>query len=361
MAHSRPSGRRRADAPARDGSAATRSLERLVAATAAPPAAWPLRITPMLATTAPGPFTRPGWLFELKFDGVRVLITRSRRLGLQLIGRRGRDMTALFPEIADAAAAIAAPDLVLDGELVAADPRGTGSFERLQQRLGLTNPRDIARSVGAIAVQVHAFDLLYAAGRDLRPVPLRTRKAILHHVLPSTGAIRFADHIEEHGELLFATAREHGGEGIVAKRTDSPYVCGRRSLDWLKIKVPRRASLMIVGYLPGRGGREPMGSLMLAWDRGDGLEYAGNVGSGLGPARIAALLPALQAAAREAPAFHPRGSLPRGVFVDPIFTADVQYSEITARGVLRQPILLAVHRATDAGARRATPPSRTTG
>src|SRR5262249_52953205 len=145
----------------------------------------------------------------------------------------------------------------------------------------------------------------------------------------------------EQGELFFEEASELGVEGIVAKRSDSLYVSGRRSRDWLKIKAPKTADLAVVGFVPGKGTRAPLGALMLAWRGDDGLVYAGNVGSGLNDTVIDAVLPQLQAAVRARPAFEFAEPLVRNaVFVEPALVAEVRFTEATERGLLRQPVFL---------------------
>ena len=329
----------------RDGVRRDAELASLAAAAGAPPARLPASaLKPMLADRAETAFTRAGWLFELKYDGIRLLIMRRAGGTPRLLARSGRDITATFPDIAAAATRLPADDFAIDGELIALDARGTGSFERLQQRLGLTNAWDVERAVAAVPVQVFAFDLLAAAGRDLRGLPLTTRKSLLRRLVPAQGIIRFADHIDTEGAALFDAAALHDVEGIVAKRADSPYRSGRRSAEWLKIKRPRSAAFAVVGYVPGKGSRTALGALMLAWRRGDGLVHAGNVGSGLSEARVAALLPTLHALTRAAPAFVPSADpLPRhAVFIEPRLSAVVRYTEVTERGMLRQPVLLEV-------------------
>jgi len=298
-------------------------------------------LSPMLAETAEAPFSRAGWVFELKYDGIRILIVREADKPVRLLARSGRNVTGTFPDVAAAAAHLPADAFAIDGELIAPDERGTGSFEMLQQRLGLTNPWDVARAAAEQPVQVYGFDLLAVAGYDLRNLPLAARKQMLQHLLPPVGVIRYADHIEEHGEMLFEEGCKHGVEGMVAKRADSTYVSGRRSRDWLKIKAPATAELAIVGFLPGKGRRAVLGALMLAWRRDDELVYAGNVGSGLNGGVIDQLLPALRAATRPTPAFTAVDPLARNaVFVEPQLVAEVRFTDTTERGVLRQPVFV---------------------
>ena len=141
--------------------------------------------------------------------------------------------------------------------------------------------------------------------------------------MPTRGVIRFADHIAEDGEAFFDAAAAHEVEGIVAKRADSPYRSGQRSRDWLKIKRPRHADLAVVGYVPGKGARAPLGALMLGWWRDGTLVHAGNVGSGLSETLVRSLLAALEPTRRATAAFEIGADpLPRGaVFVEPRLVA----------------------------------------
>ncbi|HUI25712.1 MAG TPA: DNA ligase D [Candidatus Kryptonia bacterium] len=299
-------------------------------------------LSPMLAETAPQPFSRAGWLFELKHDGVRALVVRATDGAVRLLSRSGRDVTATFPEVAKAAAHLPCGDFVLDGEIVALNERGVSSFERLQQRLGQTNAAAVARAAIEVPVVLYLFDLLAVAGYDLRALALTTRKDLLRRLIPAAGVLRYSDHIERDGEALFVATVEHELEGIIAKRADSRYVSGRRSRDWLKIKAQRTADLAVVGYLPGKGSRKDLGALMLAWRGDDGLEYAGNVGSGFDAKTIKTTLAQLESARRSQAAFEAvKGDLDRAaVFVEPELVAEVRYSEVTERGYLRQPVFL---------------------
>lgn len=326
----------------RDGIRRDAELAAAAATAGAPRAALPARaLSPMLAEVCDKAFTRPGWIFELKYDGIRVLIVRQDPGPPRLRARSGRDVTAQFPEIAAAAAHLPCASFVLDGELIALDERGTGSFERLQGRLGLVNAWDVERATASVPVQVFAFDILAVAGHDVRALPLTARKALLERLVPARGVIRYADHIDAAGEAFYDAASAHEVEGIVAKRADSPYRSGERSRDWQKIKRPRRGLLAIVGYVPGKGARSALGALMLGWWRDGTLVHAGNVGSGLGEGQVRALLAELAPARQPTPAFAAGADpLPRGaVFVEPRLVAQVRYTEVTERGMLRQPVL----------------------
>ena len=299
------------------------------------------KLRPMLAETGEEAFSDPGWLFELKYDGVRVL-AEKRGERVRLFARTGAERTATYPEVTRALGHLPVEHCVLDGELVVFDGPGAGSFERIQQRFTQSDPAQIARGEVEHPVVLQAFDCLAAAGFDLRRLPLAERKRILSLFTPRIGVVRFADHVEGDGEALFAMAESHGLEGVIAKRADSAYETGRRSRRWLKLKAPHTASLAIVGIVPGKGSRRSLGSVAVAWQRGEALRYAGNVGSGLDEATIERVLARADALAVDSPRFEGAPDpLPRGVrWLRPELVCDVRYTEVTSAGSLRQPVFL---------------------
>jgi bifunctional non-homologous end joining protein LigD len=299
------------------------------------------QLRPMLASAADEPFRRRGWWFELKYDGVRTL-AEKRGERVRLFARSGAERTAQYAEVANALRHLPVEDAILDGEIVAIDALGRSSFERIQRRFAPSDPETLARARREVPVAYFAFDLLAVAGHDLRELPLSARKALLARLAPRTGFIRLADHVEEDGIALFEAARQHGLEGVVAKRADGRYEAGRRTQSWLKLKVPRTQALAIAGSLPGRGSRGAVGSLLLAGRRGGEWVYLGNVGSGLRAEQLAALDAALEARRVARPPFSGGPSpWPRGVrFARPELVCEVRFSEVTSGGVLRHPVFL---------------------
>jgi bifunctional non-homologous end joining protein LigD len=324
------------------GAGVTRTDEvtQLARAAGAPARALPdAALSPMLAETADEAFTRPGWLFELKYDGARVIAVKTPDGGARLVARSGRDVTEVYPEISRAVRHLPVSECAIDGEVVALDERGRASFERLQPRFR-NDPQP--RAEIDIPVVFYAFDALAAAGHDLRGAPLAARKEILRHFVPRLGFVRFTDHVEGEGEALLEAARAHQLEGVVAKRSDSRYESGRRSKSWLKIKLPRTALLAIVGFTKGKGTRAPLGAVLLAWHQQGKLVYAGNAGSGLDDASVAKLRESLDARRVAKPQFD--GELPTAgvTYVRPELVCEVRYSEVTSAGMLRQPVFLGV-------------------
>jgi len=297
-------------------------------------------LRPMLAASADAPFSRPGWLFELKYDGVRTLALKEEGGAVRLIARTGGDRARLYPEIARALARIPLAQFAIDGEIVALDERGRSSFERVQRRFTQTESAAIALAEREVPVAYQAFDLLGALGFDARGLPLARRKEVLASFVPAIGVVRFTDHVEGDGRRLFEAAGEHGLEGVIAKRADSRYESGRRSKSWLKIKVPRAKPLVVVGWTKGQGSRARLGALMVGWFRGAKLRYAGSVGSGLDEATIDALLARLEALeVAKPPCSGVPDPPPRGArWVRPELVCEVRFTEVTSAGLLRQPV-----------------------
>jgi len=299
------------------------------------------RLRPMLATPEGRPFRRKGWVFELKYDGVRVLAEKDGE-EVRLFARTGGERTAQYAEVAKALRHLPVSSALIDGEIVALDALGRSSFERIQRRFTPSDAESVAQAQREIPVVLFAFDLLAVAGHDLRALPLLRRKELLARLAPRLGFVRFADHVEEDGLALYEAARAHGLEGVVAKRADSRYEAGQRTKSWLKLKVARSATLAIAGSVPGKGSRKGLGSLVLAGLRDGAWVYAGNVGSGLDAASLAKLEAEL--AARTIPRRAFTGGPPRwpagARFVPPERVCEVGYTEVTSAGVLRHPVFL---------------------
>jgi bifunctional non-homologous end joining protein LigD len=188
----------------------------------------------MLATPANVPFSAQGWIFELKYDGFRVLASkRGKRVRLE--SRNGRDMTAAFPELVAAMRTIQR-DLVIDGELVICDERGCPQFAKLGQRARLRRPDRIDEAAAKNPAAIFAFDLLELDGEDYRGYPLVIRKGMLQHALSGSGRIIYAGHFENSAAELWALAKKFELEGIVAKDGSAAYAAGR-STRWQKIKT----------------------------------------------------------------------------------------------------------------------------
>ncbi|MBI2368702.1 MAG: hypothetical protein HYV08_00340 [Deltaproteobacteria bacterium] len=303
----------------------------------------------MLATPAARPFSGREWLFEIKYDGVRVLASRAGE-AVELYGRSGQVVTARYPEVARALRALPVERFVLDGEVVALDEGGRPSFQRLQARMHLTNPLDIERARATVPVTGIFFDGLALDGGDLRGLPLLARKACLQLLLPARGVVRYGDHVLEHGEAFFEAASEQWLEGIVAKKVTSQYV-GARSRDWIKLKCQRRQEFVIGGYTAPQGSRGYFGALHLGLYDGARLVYVSKVGTGFDQQRLQTVWARLQPLSRPTTPFEVGSPVgPGHQWVEPRLVCEVRFTEWTRDGGIRH---RGVPPRTARGARRA--------
>ena len=312
----------------------------------------PRAVEAMLAEPSDTPFTRDGWLFELKLDGYRLIAAKSRGEAL-LLTRNGNDYTAVFPEIARAVKALPFNECIIDGEVVVLDGQGKPSFSLLQRRGRLSSPIEIRRAAVELSATFFVFDLLAFEDFDLRPLPLSQRKALLLEHLPKLGPLRTLDHIEREGERFLQQVAAMGLEGIIAKRADTRYRGGRSDV-WLKFKTDRTGDFVIVGYTAPKGGRQHLGALHLADMVGGRLVYAGRVGTGFNDAQLGELKAMLDGIARadapcEGPAATPgvapltSSAIPdtgATTWANPVFVCEVRFREWTPDGVLRHPTFL---------------------
>jgi bifunctional non-homologous end joining protein LigD len=314
-------------------------------------------LTPMLAREASRPPVGDGWAFELKWDGIRAL-TVVEAGSARVLSRRGEDITIRYPELEGIGAGLQGRGVVLDGEVVAFDDEGRPSFQRLQQRMGLTNTARIRQRLALAPVTYVAFDLLYLDGASLCDEPYARRRELLDGLALDGPNWQVPRHHLGDGAELLELVRERRLEGIVAKRLDSPYRPGRRSSDWIKVKVRRTQDVLIGGYMPGEGGRAGrVGSLLVGyWDatpeEADRLErtpklvYAGGVGTGFTQATLemlgSRLAPLRRASSPFEAGWDPREKYKarareRGglVWCEPELVCEVEFTEWTHEGTLR--------------------------
>lgn len=292
-------------------------------------AAFPEKLSPQLATLVDSPPPHGAWLYELKFDGYRIL-TRADGKSARLYTRNGNDWTHKLSSLAKTVAALGLKQTWLDGEIVVLGKNGVPDFQALQNAFE-TSRLD--------SIQYFLFDLPYYDGHDLRRTPLSERRALLRRLLaPHAGNdLRFSDDFMENPRQLLATACRLSFEGIIAKRRDASYVPGR-SKSWLKLKCQRRQEFVIGGYTDPEGTRAAFGSLLLGLQDEDGLRYVGRVGTGFNENRLQAVHRRLQELAAKHPPFKnpPRE---RGLhWVQPRLVAEVSFSQWTKDGIIRQAV-----------------------
>ena len=294
----------------------------------------------MLATLSERPPADKGWLFEIKFDGVRVLAAR-RGEQVELYGRSGQLITGRYPDLARALLALPIEHFVIDGEIVALDESGRPSFQRLQPRMALTDPREIEAAAALVPVEGVFFDCLTLDGHDLRRLTLTKRKECLRLLLPQLGPVHYVDHVLEQGKAFLEAAAEQRLEGIVAKKAASAYT-GGRSRDWIKIKCQRRQEFVIGGYTDPQGARGYFGALHVGLYNGARLVYVSKVGTGFDQAGLKSLSEKLLPLTRATPPFD-TGAIPRGRshhWVEPRLVCEVRFSDWTTDGGIRHPTFL---------------------
>jgi len=300
----------------------------------APRQPFPPSVDAMLATLTEDRFSRPDWLFERKWDGVRCLAFRAPSGQVRLLSRNGQPLNGTFPEIADALAAHSGHAVVLDGEVVAFAGRRT-SFERLQRRLGRTDPA--AARASDVSIFYYVCDLLPLEGHDVRGLPLRSRKRLLRTAARYVDPLRFTPHRNSAGEDEYRRACARGDEGVIAKRADAPYRGGRSS-DWLKFKCVRDQELVIGGWTEPKGARKDFGALLVGYHDGDDFVYAGKVGTGF-TADVLRDLRIRMARLEQGTSPFTRGRVrERDVhWAAPQLVAQIAFTEWTRDGMLRHP------------------------
>ena len=278
----------------------------------------PAKLDPQLARLVDAVPTRGDWLYELKYDGYRILAFKSGD-EVRLVSRNGKDWTKSFGHVANALARVRARDAIFDGEVAYVLPDGRTDFQHLQN--SLTARRDDGHIV------YFAFDLLHCDGEDLRAQPLRARKDRLRTILAGEAPpLMLGDHVDDDGEVFFAHACKLGLEGIVAKRGDRPYVSGRGP-DWVKVKCQRRQELVVCGFTAPRGSRTGIGALLLAVPEGGELRYAGKVGTGFTAASLKDLATKLLTRVVDAPAVAGAPRMRDATWVKPELVCEVRFTE----------------------------------
>jgi bifunctional non-homologous end joining protein LigD len=284
---------------------------------------------PMLADTAPGPFSGDDWLFEIKWDGVRAIATVGKTISLR--SRNDTELSGQFPELAELLTL--APGTVLDGEIVVMTG-GKPDMQALLPRLQGNTPRR-----GAAPVTYIVFDILERDGRDLTGLPLSGRREQLKAAAREGPHVVISAPVEGRGEDYYRAAVAQGLEGVMAKRKDSRYEPGIRSRAWLKIRAQKSCDCVIAGYTPGRGGRGPsFGALLLGLYDNAQLVPVGKVGTGFSDQLLADLMARFAPRVTAVPQL--TGIRGKVVWLEPVLVCEVGYMEVTRDRKLRIPRFL---------------------
>jgi bifunctional non-homologous end joining protein LigD len=300
----------------------------------------PARLEPMLPTLIETPFSDPGWLFELKWDGVRAMawMEGGPEAKLTLRARSGADITKRYPELARLPEVLSARQAILDGEIAALDARGRGDFEKLQQRMHVRVPSESL--ISAVPVVFYLFDILYCDGYDLRESPLIERKQLLRLLLRPSDRFRYSDHEVGRGKELFELARQSDLEGVVAKRADSRYVSGR-STSWVKLKSTKTVDAVVGGWTESPDTGLHFGALLLGLYQGKKLQFIGHVGSGFDQKTQEEIAHRLKEHATSTCPFDtPPKTNEKAFWASPALVARVRFTGWTREPSLRNPVFL---------------------
>ncbi|WP_432156974.1 non-homologous end-joining DNA ligase [Streptomyces sp. bgisy153] len=298
-------------------------------------------IAPMLATPGglPSASQDARWAYETKQDGQRAVVYLPGDGGLVLRARSGEDITGAYPELRPLGTALGGTPAVLDGEILALDARGRADFQALQSRMGLAHAPTRAERLAARApVHLVLFDVMHLAGRALLRLPYVRRRAELEGLELTGPTWSTPSALVGHGPQALAATREHGLEGLVCKRLDSPYEPGVRSRNWIKIRNMLGVDVVIGGWSPGRGRLTgTFGALLVGQRAGTALRYVGSVGTGWSEAERTDLAARLRDIATPRCPFDPVPQVTGAHWVEPRLVGEVRHSTRTRSGLLRQP------------------------
>ena len=309
------------------------------------PSAKPRFIQPMKPRLLEKPPTAGDWMYELKFDGIRAIAVKIDKK-VSLLSRNENELVRRFPEIVEAIKSLPARECVIDGEVVALDEEGRSSFQLLQslEMEGRKSP-----------LRFYVFDLLQLDGKSLLRLPLTQRKDLLEKLCENIGEpIRFSGEIGSDATKLLTEVKRRGLEGLIGKQRNSLYEPGRRSGAWIKLKCVNEQEFVIGGYTPPQGSRKYFGAILVGYYRGKKLFFAGKVGTGFTAKSLSMLHEAFEAEERDDCPFVDLPSKQNGKWVlgitpsmmrkmhwvNPIFVAQIKFSEWTRDGKLRQPVFL---------------------
>jgi bifunctional non-homologous end joining protein LigD len=280
------------------------------------------RVSPMLATLVDQPFSKDHWVFEEKYDGVRMLAYKENKK-VSLISRNGIDRTARYGGIATEIGKIGVQTLLLDGEIVVFDAQKVSRFQLLQQGKG--------------EVQYAVFDCIYKNGEDLRGNPLSERRKVLEATVKSGRLLQIAARLDGDGIRAFDIARRRGLEGVIGKDSTAPYSeC--RSKAWLKVKINQEEEFVIGGFTGPEGSRHHFGALLLGSFHNRTLQYVGKVGTGFNEKILSSLHRKLLLLKRSKSPFASDVPEKDATFVRPKLVAQITFTERTKDGKLRHPV-----------------------
>jgi len=285
----------------------------------------------MLAKETDKAFNNKDWLFEIKWDGYRAISEISKNR-VELYSRNGNSFNTSYPIVFNELKKIK-QQVVLDGEIVVLDKNGKSDFQELQQY------EDNSEAI----LCYYVFDLLSVNGKNIYDLPLIKRKKLLRKIIKPNAVIKYSDHVLEDGIAFFKAAQKQDLEGIMAKKADSEYYTGTRTINWLKIKHHKSEDVIIVGFTQARGGRKYFGALVLALKTKDGFKYVGHTGSGFNEALLKEVYNKLKPLIKKDSPFKEIIKTNAPVtWVQPKYICEIKFTEWTNEGSMRHPIFLRI-------------------
>ncbi len=302
-------------------------------------------IEPMKAKLVEKPPAIGDWIYELKFDGIRLIAVKKDEK-VSLLSRNQNELAERFPEIVKAVTSLPARECVIDGEVVTLDEEGRSSFQLLQAREmeGRRSP-----------VYFYAFDLLQLDGKSLLSLPLEARKNVLEKLCAAAGdPIRYSGAIGGDAQRLLEEVKRRGLEGIIGKQGSSVYEPGRRGGAWIKLKCVQEQEFVIGGYTPPQGARKHFGAILVGYYENKKLVFAGKVGTGFTAKSLSMLYKKFQKEGRDDCPFVDLPSKQNGQWVQditpsmmrkmhwvkPVFVCEIKFAEWTRDKKLRAPVFL---------------------